>query len=152
MVYVVFILDFGMLGFVIDKHWKLITFWFYRAWNFIKYCLLCGVIRVVILCVLMCLQGSSNIANLTMDRYVVNPSSCHSTSFKYSLAGNNPGSLSLILQDEDRNNVRILWTTSQATGGWQSVSLSFRYWGRFYVSYIPDISIVSLNSLYVGIW
>lgn len=83
---------------------------------------------------LLIFQGANNIANLTMDRFVVNPTSCHSTTFKYTLAGNNPGSLSLILQSEERVNVRVLWTTSQTTNGWTSVSLTFRYWGRFFVS------------------
>lgn len=72
-----------------------------------------------------------------MDRFVENPTSCHSTQFKYSLAGNNPGTLSLVLQSDGGVDVRPLWSTAQvttSTTGWEQVSLTFRYWGRFRVS------------------
>lgn len=76
-----------------------------------------------------------------MDRFVENPNSCHSVSFKYSLDGDNPGQLSLQLRTQDGETVvRELWSTSQVTNGWVAVEDKFRYWDRFKVPCSPNIS------------
>lgn len=74
-----------------------------------------------------------------------NPSSCHSASFKYSLAGDNPGQLTLKLQTEDgENDVRVLWATSTVTDGWTAVEVPFRYWDRFKVQFLHISAIFML--------
>jgi len=80
-----------------------------------------------------------------MDRFVENPTSCHSVSFAYSIAGNNPGSLSLMLRKEDGSPVRSLWSSSQTTNGWRVINIPFRYWERFRVSFDPILNALKKN-------
>ena len=77
-----------------------------------------------------------NVARLSTDGFIENPSSCHSVSFKYSIAGNNPGSLRVWIQTTDGDNIRELWVTDKSTNGWTSVDLSFRYYDRFRVRFM----------------
>lgn len=80
-----------------------------------------------------CPQAIGNVARLFTDGFIENPSSCHSVSFKYNLAGNNPGSLRVWIQTTEGDNIRELWFTDQTTTGWTAVDISFRYFSRFRV-------------------
>lgn len=79
------------------------------------------------------LQVVGNVARLHTDTVIENPSSCHSVSFVYSLSGSNPGRLSLRIQSIAGDNIRELWFTDTATGGWTPVQISFRYFDKFKV-------------------
>lgn len=76
---------------------------------------------------------NGNTAQLYTDYTIENPSSCHSVAFKYSIAGENPGSLSLKLQTTSGDVVQELWFTDTATNGWTTQLINFRYFDTFEV-------------------
>jgi hypothetical protein len=93
----------------------------------------CLLVLVVLLFVFIT-QANGNVASLSHPGFIENPSSCHYMNFKYGIFGSNPGSLRVYLQTQSGDVVEELWGTSESTTGWVSVSLNFRYYGRFRVS------------------
>ena len=66
---------------------------------------------------------------------IENPTSCHSVTFQYSIAGSNPGSLSLKLTTTAGDSIKQLWSADTSTNDWVDAEVFFRYYGAYKVCY-----------------